>query len=224
MYHTGSDVLGVLIARAAGRPFDVFLRERLFEPLGMKDTAFSVPAGEARPLRYQLLGDPATGAVARLRRRPRAASGAARPRFPSGGGGLVSTVDDFLAFARMLLDGGKRGHDAHPVTALGRGHDHGPAHARAEGGVRRPGQWLLRQPRVGLRHGGGHPPRRRSRRVPASTAGTAGSARPGPRIPREEMVGILMTQRARNSPRRRRSRSTSGPRPIRPSTTRHARS
>src|SRR2546426_3925944 len=42
MYNTGSDVLGVLIARAAGQPFEAFLRERLFDPLGMKDTAFSV--------------------------------------------------------------------------------------------------------------------------------------------------------------------------------------
>src|SRR5260370_9306203 len=43
MYHTGSDVLGVLIARASGRPLETFLRERIFEPLGMKDTGFSVP-------------------------------------------------------------------------------------------------------------------------------------------------------------------------------------
>jgi CubicO group peptidase (beta-lactamase class C family) len=46
MYHTGSDVLGVLIARASGQPFETFLQERLFEPLGMKDTAFSVPAAK----------------------------------------------------------------------------------------------------------------------------------------------------------------------------------
>src|SRR5438045_1889975 len=43
LYNTGSDVLGVLIARAAGQPFEAFLRERLFEPLGMTDTGFSVP-------------------------------------------------------------------------------------------------------------------------------------------------------------------------------------
>jgi CubicO group peptidase (beta-lactamase class C family) len=46
MYHTGSDVLGVLIARAAGQPLETFLRERIFEPLGMKDTGFSVPAAK----------------------------------------------------------------------------------------------------------------------------------------------------------------------------------
>src|SRR5439155_5976852 len=44
MYNTGSDVLGVLIARASGRPLETFFRERIFEPLGMKDTGFSVPA------------------------------------------------------------------------------------------------------------------------------------------------------------------------------------
>jgi CubicO group peptidase (beta-lactamase class C family) len=46
MYNTGSDVLSVLIARASGQAFETFLQERLFEPLGMKDTAFSVPAGK----------------------------------------------------------------------------------------------------------------------------------------------------------------------------------
>src|ERR1700737_3155327 len=46
VYHTGSDVLGVLIARASGQPFESFLRERIFEPLGMRDTAFSVPASK----------------------------------------------------------------------------------------------------------------------------------------------------------------------------------
>src|SRR6266487_6669492 len=45
MYHTGSDVLGVLIARASGQPLEKFLRERIFDPLGMKDTSFSVPEG-----------------------------------------------------------------------------------------------------------------------------------------------------------------------------------
>src|SRR6266851_228107 len=46
MYHTGSDVLGVLIARASGQPLEAFLQDRIFEPLGMKDTAFSVPASK----------------------------------------------------------------------------------------------------------------------------------------------------------------------------------
>ena len=44
MYHTGSDVLGVLIARVAGQSFESFLKERIFDPLGMRDTGFFVPA------------------------------------------------------------------------------------------------------------------------------------------------------------------------------------
>src|SRR5205823_3073202 len=49
LYHTGSDVLGVLIARATDQPFETFLRERILEPLGMKDTAFSVPPADVDP-------------------------------------------------------------------------------------------------------------------------------------------------------------------------------
>ena len=56
MYNTGSDVLGVLIARASGQPLETFLRERIFEPLGMKDTGFSVPAAKIDRLATELLG------------------------------------------------------------------------------------------------------------------------------------------------------------------------
>ncbi len=78
MYDLGLDVLGVLIARAAGQPLETFLRERIFEPLGMKDTGFSVPA--PRPTGFR----PATGPIpkpgrSRSMTRPRAANGAARP-------------------------------------------------------------------------------------------------------------------------------------------------
>ncbi len=55
MYNTGSDVLGVQIARASGQPLETFLHERLFEPLGMKDTGFSVPATSLDRLANQLL-------------------------------------------------------------------------------------------------------------------------------------------------------------------------
>jgi CubicO group peptidase (beta-lactamase class C family) len=106
MYHTGSDVLGVLIARAAGQPFETFLRERIFEPLGMKDTGFSVPADRIARLVTGYWTDPATGAL-NLADEPAGGQWSAPPAFPSGGGGLVSTVDDYLAFAQMLLAGGR---------------------------------------------------------------------------------------------------------------------
>ena len=97
LYHTGADVLGVLIARASGQPFDAFLRERIFEPLGMNDTAFSVPASDVDRLATSYLTDPETGAL-ELYDAP-AGQWSVPPAFPSGGAGLVSTADDYLTFA-----------------------------------------------------------------------------------------------------------------------------
>jgi CubicO group peptidase (beta-lactamase class C family) len=108
MYHTGSDVLGVLIARAAGQPLETFLRERIFEPLGMKDTAFSVPATKLDRLATSYKVNPESGA---LELNDEAAGGqwSRPPAFPSAGGGLVSTVDDYLAFGQMMLSKGRHG-------------------------------------------------------------------------------------------------------------------
>jgi CubicO group peptidase (beta-lactamase class C family) len=103
LYHVGSDVLGVLIARAAGQPLDVFLRERVFESLGMVATGFSTDHVERLGTCYAL--NPETGE--RIVYDAPDGQWAKPPAFPSGGGGLVSTVDDFHAFARMLLDGGR---------------------------------------------------------------------------------------------------------------------
>jgi CubicO group peptidase (beta-lactamase class C family) len=107
MYHAGSDVLGVLIARASGQPFEAFLRERIFAPLGMKDTAFSVPPEKRQRLASCYWFDHAHDKLELFDgpdgqwSRP--------PAFPSGGGGLVSTADDFAAFAQMMLGKGKGG-------------------------------------------------------------------------------------------------------------------
>ncbi|MET8232727.1 serine hydrolase domain-containing protein [Micromonospora sp. NPDC005298] len=98
MYETGSDVTGALIARATGTSFGEALRERVFEPLGMKDTAFSVSADrlDRFATAYDVQDGP-TGAA-------QVADGpggmwSAPPEFEGGGGGLVSTADDYLAFA-----------------------------------------------------------------------------------------------------------------------------
>jgi len=105
LYHTGADVLGVLIARACDQPFETFLRERVFEPLGMNDTAFSVPAADIDRLATSYATDPATGAL-EVYDEP-AGQWSTPPAFPSGGAGLVSTAADYLAFAQMLLRGGR---------------------------------------------------------------------------------------------------------------------
>lgn len=103
-YNTGSDVLGVLLARATGRSLGELMAERLFDPLGMSDTGFWVPAGSrARfPSLYDVGADGALVAVDRPD-----GQWSAPPPFESGAGGLVSTVDDWLRFARLLLDDGE---------------------------------------------------------------------------------------------------------------------
>ena len=100
LYNVASLVLGVLVARAAGQSLPDFLQARIFEPLGMHTSGFWLPAEVTRRLPSYYLG----GAEQHLSTpdvwsRP--------PAFPSGAGGLLSTVDDFLAFARMLLRGGE---------------------------------------------------------------------------------------------------------------------
>jgi CubicO group peptidase (beta-lactamase class C family) len=106
MYHVSGDVLGALIARVSGRSFGTFLRERIFDPLGMKDTAFQVPPEKLGRLTefYRFNHQTSTLDIFET-----AASTAWRvePPFESGGGGLVSTIDDYFAFSRMMLNKGR---------------------------------------------------------------------------------------------------------------------
>ncbi len=101
MYHTGADVLAVLIARLSGMPIGDFLRDRIFAPLGMRDTGFSVPEATINRLAtcYARTGDGLEVWDA--------ARGGRYVREPSFPNALVSTADDLLAFARMLRDGGR---------------------------------------------------------------------------------------------------------------------
>jgi CubicO group peptidase (beta-lactamase class C family) len=104
-YNTGASVAGVLIERVAGAPITDVLRERVFEPLGMSDTGFSVPAEKLNRFTTQYAPDPETGEL-RVLDRP---DGwwSTPPKMPDCSGSLVSTVDDLWAFASMLAaDGG----------------------------------------------------------------------------------------------------------------------
>ena len=111
LYHMSAEILGVLIARVSGKSLGGFLRERIFEPLGMTDTGFQVPEAKLDRLPTCYGTDMATGKLAVLHE---AGGGyaAESPVFESGAGGLVSTVDDLLAFGRMMLgnhaSGGER--------------------------------------------------------------------------------------------------------------------
>jgi CubicO group peptidase (beta-lactamase class C family) len=112
MYNTGAQVLGVLAARAAGQPFSEVLRTRIFEPLGMRDSGFWTAHTWRLATAYQPTAD---GLV--VRDKP-GGKWSRRPAFGDGGAGLVSTADDLLAFARMLLRGGAPMLPAEAVRAM----------------------------------------------------------------------------------------------------------
>jgi CubicO group peptidase (beta-lactamase class C family) len=104
-YNVGSLVLSVLLARAAGEPLGDVLRSRLFEPLGMADTGFWTTAANVERIPSQYMTDLGTGKL-ELQPLSKPQEWATPPVFPSGAGGLLSTADDYLTFARLLLDGG----------------------------------------------------------------------------------------------------------------------
>lgn len=104
-YNTGFDIAGVLLARAAGTSLQAVLADTLLEPLGMRDTGFRLrPAQVARTASAYM---PRDGAL--VLTDPPDGSWAGPVRFESGADGLVSTVDDLMAFGRMLLAGGQAG-------------------------------------------------------------------------------------------------------------------
>ena len=104
-YNTGSLVLSVLVARASGRTLADFFRTRIFEPLGMKDTGFSLSAEKSSRLPSNYMTNFQTGKM-ELQTTSGPSEWTKPPAFPSGAAGLVSTIDDYLAFARLLLDEG----------------------------------------------------------------------------------------------------------------------
>ncbi|MEU6315610.1 serine hydrolase domain-containing protein [Streptomyces sp. NPDC047014] len=107
-YHISHDVLGVLVSRVTGRPFEEFLRERVLDPLGMEDTGFHVPAAKIDRLPPAYVPHPETGEFT-VWDEAEGGRYSAPPAFASGGGGLVSTADDYHAYFRMLLNGGTHG-------------------------------------------------------------------------------------------------------------------
>jgi CubicO group peptidase (beta-lactamase class C family) len=105
LYNTSAQVLGVVLARASGLPIESVFRERVFEPLGMIDTGFAVPAEHLSRLTTAYALDPDTGELSVL-------DGvvdswwSTPPTFPDASGWLVSTIDDYWSFVSMLLAGG----------------------------------------------------------------------------------------------------------------------
>jgi CubicO group peptidase (beta-lactamase class C family) len=117
-YSVSADVTGYLIGKISGMPFEQFLKERIFDPLGMADTGFFVPADKAHRFAACYNADPGgmmsfhatekKGGLS-LQDDPTTSSFLKPPSFISGGGGLCSTAADYLTFCRALLNGGELG-------------------------------------------------------------------------------------------------------------------
>lgn len=105
MYSYSVDILGRVIEVASGKPFDVFLQERLFKPLDMKDTGFYVPAEKLDRLATVYNSD-GKGTLKPVDV-PATSSYRTKPGMLSGGGGMVSTIRDYLRFLQMVANGGK---------------------------------------------------------------------------------------------------------------------
>jgi CubicO group peptidase (beta-lactamase class C family) len=104
-YSVATDVLGYLVQKISGQPFEEFLATRIFKPLGMTDTAFSVPEDKrARFAACYALGKKGETV---LQDDPEKSPYLKPPHFVSGGGGLVGTAADYMKFAQMMLAGGK---------------------------------------------------------------------------------------------------------------------
>ena len=195
LYHTGSDVLGVLMARVTGQPLADVLAERVLRPLGMADTGFYVPQPSHHRLAAAYHPDEKTGALV-LSDDPRNSRWGAPPAFPSAGGGLVSTADDLLAFCTMMLNRGRHGGGrllARPTVEL-MTTDLITEQQKAENTLFFGGNsgWGLGF-QVFLR-----------RRTIASTPGrfgwTGGTGVSVYTDPAEDLIGILLTQREMTSP------------------------
>jgi CubicO group peptidase (beta-lactamase class C family) len=196
LYNSGSDILGVLISRAAGTSLEEFLRERIFAPLGMNDTAFSVPSAKLDRLpssywtnfetgEFEVFDDIDDSRWARP------------PVFESGAGGLVSTVDDLLAFGQMMLNRGRYGDErilSRPSVEL-MTTDHITPEQKAVSDFF-PGFWDS--------HGWGFGVSIVTRRDDLATPGRygwdGGYGTSWHVDPKEGLIGILMTQRVWDSP------------------------
>jgi CubicO group peptidase (beta-lactamase class C family) len=103
-YGVSTDVVGYLVGKISGQPFEQFLRSRILDPLGMTDTDFMVPAAKASRFAACYAATPKGGMA--LQDDPQTSFFLKPPTFVSGGGGLVSTAADYLRFCKMLLNGG----------------------------------------------------------------------------------------------------------------------
>lgn len=104
-YSVASNLLGYLVEVVAGMPFEQFLEECIFRPLGMVDTAFYVPQDKVD--RFSAMYGPGEDGGLKIIDAPQTSSFTKPPSIPSGGGGLVGTATDYMRFSQMMLNGGE---------------------------------------------------------------------------------------------------------------------
>jgi CubicO group peptidase (beta-lactamase class C family) len=197
LYNSGSDILGVLISRATGASLEEFLRERIFAPLSMNNTSFRVLESKLDRLASSYWTNPSTGEF-EIFDGVDDSRWAIPPVFESGAGGLVSTVDDLLAFGQMMLKWGKHRNERilsrRSVELMTT--DHITPEQKAVSGFF-PGFWDS--------HGWGFGVSIVTRRddlaaTPGRYGWDGGYGTSWYVDPEEELVGILMTQRVWDSP------------------------
>lgn len=191
LYNTGAQVLGVLMERATGLPLEEFLRSRLFEPLGMVDTAFSVPAHAQSRFTTAYTPDGATGGL-RLRDPSVGGWWNEPPAMANAAGMLVSTLDDLWAFVSMLLAGGEPVLSAASVAAMTRDHLTAEQRASATLFLGEHGGWGYGMAAPGPI--AGEPP------VPWGFGWDGGTGTTWRSDPVRGLTGILLTQREMTSP------------------------
>jgi CubicO group peptidase (beta-lactamase class C family) len=194
-YNTGAQVLGVLLERASGQTLEEFLQTRLFAPLGMVDTSFSVPREKQDRFTTAYFPDPATGSLTLLD----PSEGGwwnAPPAMGNAAGMLVSTLDDYWAFVSMLLAGGR--HQGQELLSPGSVADMTRDHLTSA-------QRSAAPPFLGPGMGWGYcmaapVPGRGERPVPYGFGWNGGTGTAWTSDPERGLTGILLTQRAMTSP------------------------
>jgi CubicO group peptidase (beta-lactamase class C family) len=194
LYNTGLDMLGVLMARATGKRLSDLLQERIFAPLGMNDTGFFVPADKLDRLAGSYWTDFTTGEFGVFDSAEESRF-AQPPAFESGAGGLVSTVDDLLAFGEMMLNNGTYGDErilSRPSIELMTTDQIAPEQKAASQSEFFPGFWDS--------HGWGFGMAIDTRRdnlwqTPGRYGWDGGYGTSWYVDPTEELIGILLTQR-----------------------------
>ncbi len=194
-YNTGAQVLGVLLERASGQALEDFLRTRLFAPLGMEDTSFSVPEDKQDRFTTAYFPDLATGALTVLDP-PDGGWWSKPPAMGNAAGMLVSTLDDYWAFVTMLLAGGcYEGEQVlAPASVTDMTRDHLTAAQRASAPpFLDPGTGWGYCMAASVPGSGDHP-------VPYGFGWNGGTGTVWNSDPERGLTGILLTQRAMTSP------------------------